>query len=247
MSEEHIIPPIKTDMADKTGYIDSHCHILPGIDDGARDVETSLAIAKKLIELGFDTIVATPHYYSHNESLEQFLERRNKSYSKVDFPESLTVITAAEVALEEGVSKKCDLQKLAIPGTDRILVELPMKKYSPRLPEELFDIKVRHGLVPVIAHFERYEHLFSDENYSDILSVDVLVFQISLFSLAKMRHRVFFKSLYNTGVDIVVGTDAHKIDFRLSDSEKGIRKLKKLTGDECERILQCEALDLDLH
>ncbi len=245
MLEERIIPPIRTDMVDKTGYTDSHCHILPALDDGARDVDTSLAIATKLIEFGFDTIVATPHYYNHNEPLEQFLERRNRAYSRVHFPECLNIIIGAEVALEEGLSKKCDLQKLAIADTDRILVEIPMKKYSPRLPEELFDIKVRHGLVPVIAHFERYEGLFSDENYSDILSLDGLVFQVSLFSLAKMKHRRFFKSLYNSGVDIVVGTDAHKMDFRLSDAEKGIGKLKKLTGDECERILRCEALELD--
>ena len=246
MSEANITPLIIADMScDKRGYTDSHCHILPGIDDGAKDVETSLEIASRLIELGFDTVVATPHYYNHREPVEEFLKRRNTCFEAMSFPDRLKVIPAAEVALENGVSKKCDLQKLIVPGTDRILVELPMKKYSRDIPEELFDIKFRHGLVPVIAHFERYESLFSDENYSDILSLDGLVFQVSLFSLAKMKHRKFFKSLYNTGVEIVTGTDAHKIDFRVSDSVKGIKKLRKLVGDDCERILRCEALALN--
>ena len=240
------MPPIIADMiCEKKGYTDSHCHILPGMDDGAKNAETSLEMASKLIELGFDTVIATPHYYNHREPVEDFLGRRKTCFEAMSFPNRLRVIPAAEVALEWGVSKKCDLQKLAIPGTDRILVELPMKKYSRNIPEELFDIKFRHGLVPVIAHFERYEALFSDENYSDILSLDGLVFQVSLFSLAKIKHRKFFKGLYNTGVEIVTGTDAHKIDFRVSDSAKGIKKLRKLAGDEYERILQCEALALN--
>ena len=119
-----------------------------------------------------------------------------------------------------------------------------MKKYSPRLAEELFDIKVRHGLVPIIAHFERYEALFSKDDYSDVLSVDDLIFQVSLFSLAKMGHRKFFKSLYNSGVEIVVGTDAHKVDFRVTDSEKGIKKLAKIAQDDFESIMRCDALKI---
>ena len=226
------------------GFVDSHCHILPGIDDGAKDEAMSMEIATKLSELGFETVVATPHYYNHRESVDDFISKRNAAYNKVNFSDKLNVFLAAEVALEEGMSKKCDLTQLAIPNTDRILVEFPMKKYSPRLAEELFDIKVRHGLVPIIAHFERYEALFSKDDYSDVLSVDDLIFQVSLFSLAKMGHRKFFKSLYNSGVEIVVGTDAHKVDFRVTDSEKGIKKLAKLAQDDFESIMRCDALKI---
>jgi len=226
-------------------YVDSHCHILPGIDDGAKDETVSVSIASKLVSLGFGTVIATPHYYNHKEPVEEFVSRRNEAFTKVDFPEELNVLLAAEVAIEEGVSKKCDLAKLAIPGTNRILVEFPMKKYSSRFAEELFDIKVRHGLTPVVAHFERYDALFSNEDYSDILSLDGLVFQVNLFSMAKMGSRRFFRNLYNAGVDIITGTDAHKIDFRITDAEKGMKKLEKLIEfDDYERILQCEALGL---
>lgn len=227
------------------GFVDSHCHILPGIDDGAKDEMVSLDIASNLLSLGFSTVIATPHYYNHSESLEDFLAKRNSAFEKVNFPENLNVILAAEVAIEEGMSKKCDLSKLAIQNTNKILVEFPMKKYSARLAEELFDIKVRHGLVPIVAHFERYESLFSKEDYSDILSLDDLIFQVSLFSLAKMGHRKFFKSLYNADVEIVTGTDAHKTDFRICDSEKGIKKLSKFVDEsDYEKILRCDALGL---
>lgn len=229
------------------GYTDSHCHILPGIDDGARDENASLEIASKLIDLGFDTVIATPHYYNHSESVDSFVERRNKAYEKVRLFDNLKIVPAAEVALESGVSKKCDLEKLAIPGTDRILVELPMKKYDHRFLDELFDIKVRHGLVPIIAHFERYGSYFEADDYSELLSLDGTIFQISLFSLVKMRHRSFFKRLYATDVDIIVGTDAHKIDFRLADLPKAMKKLEKIvSSDQFGRILRCEALGLSL-
>ena len=226
-------------------YVDSHCHILPGIDDGAKDETVSLDIASKLVSLGFGTVIATPHYYNHRESVEEFVSRRNEAFSRVNFPEELKVLLAAEVSIEEGMSKKSDLTKLVIPGTDRILVEFPMKKYSPRLAEEIFDIKVRHGLTPVVAHFERYDALFTNEDYSDILSLDGLIYQVNLFSLAKMGSRKFFRNLYNAGVEIITGTDAHKTDFRITDSEKGMKKLEKLVEcDDYERILRCEALGL---
>ena len=60
--------------------IDWHSHILPGIDDGSRDVSESLALIEKLSEQGVDTVVATPHFYADDNSVDAFLEKRNKAY-----------------------------------------------------------------------------------------------------------------------------------------------------------------------
>ena len=62
--------------------IEMHCHIIPGIDDGSQDIETSLKMIERLQKQGARKIVLTPHYYSDNISLDDFLKRRDKAEHK---------------------------------------------------------------------------------------------------------------------------------------------------------------------
>ena len=63
--------------------IDFHTHILPGIDDGSRNVEMSLRMLAAQREQQVDEIVATPHFYAQKDSVEEFLLRRQRSYEKL--------------------------------------------------------------------------------------------------------------------------------------------------------------------
>ena len=63
--------------------IDFHTHILPGIDDGSRNVEMSLRMLAAQREQQVDEIVATPHFYAQKDSVEEFLLRRQCSYEKL--------------------------------------------------------------------------------------------------------------------------------------------------------------------
>ena len=84
--------------------IDAHIHILPCIDDGSNSVETSKEMLKLLKEQGVDKIIATPHYYNHREeSVADFLEKRQKAYEELSSPENM--LLGAEVAIEHGLSK----------------------------------------------------------------------------------------------------------------------------------------------
>ena len=60
--------------------VDFHSHILPGIDDGAKDVETSVKMLELAKSQGIHTIIATPHYYPNKKKLEDFLSARAESY-----------------------------------------------------------------------------------------------------------------------------------------------------------------------
>ena len=62
---------------------DFHCHILPGIDDGAADVKESVELIKMQLSQGVRNIVATPHYRKHEMSVEKFIKRRNEAYNKL--------------------------------------------------------------------------------------------------------------------------------------------------------------------
>ena len=63
--------------------IDIHTHILPGMDDGARDVKEALSLIDLLRKQGVSGAVLTPHYYPHEETVNEFLKRREEAYSKI--------------------------------------------------------------------------------------------------------------------------------------------------------------------
>ena len=65
------------------GVIDFHSHILPGIDDGSRNVETSIGMLRMCKEHGVDTMIATPHFYADSNTVERFIDSRQKAYDKV--------------------------------------------------------------------------------------------------------------------------------------------------------------------
>ena len=76
--------------------IEMHCHILPGIDDGSPDVETSLKMIEALKEQGAKKIVLTPHYYSNEISYSDFIKFRDESLNKLlaELPALLVVASA---------------------------------------------------------------------------------------------------------------------------------------------------------
>ena len=59
--------------------IDWHSHVLPALDDGSHSIAQSLEMLTMLKEQGVDTVIATPHFYANDESVEKFLERRERS------------------------------------------------------------------------------------------------------------------------------------------------------------------------
>ena len=100
---------------------DYHCHILPGFDDGAVDAETSLEMINIMKEQGVERIIATPHFYAHEErSLTEYLLRREDAYeSMAELAEMQNIVLpnialGAEVAIEHGISKIHGIDKLAI-------------------------------------------------------------------------------------------------------------------------------------
>ena len=137
--------------------IDLHCHILPGLDDGAPDLEASLALAVRAVEEGIDTIAATPHvndrYAVGPESMAQGVGTLNVALARRELP--LAVLPGAEVAIEKiGALDDSTLRRLTLGGTNCLLVETPYSHSVPFLEEILFELQVA-GFRPMLAHPER--------------------------------------------------------------------------------------------
>lgn len=141
--------------------IDLHCHILPGIDDGSRNMEESLAMAKMAVESGVRAIAATPHcsipdrYDNYNgpELLER-MELFKEYLQKEEIP--LQVYPGMEVYATEELPELLKAGKLmTIAGSRYLLVEFGFHE-DPEWVEILLETILNQNYVPLVAHPERY-------------------------------------------------------------------------------------------
>jgi protein-tyrosine phosphatase len=144
--------------------IDLHCHILPGLDDGARDIAESVEIARRAAEDGTRTIVATPHVREdHPYELGEIEVRTRAVNARLeDEGVDVRVVTGAEVAL----SRVADLDDSALAGLclgrgPYLLVESPYLPATVLLEAAIDDLQKR-GIRPVLAHPERSPTFMGD-------------------------------------------------------------------------------------
>lgn len=140
------------------GYVDLHCHPVPGVDDGAPDEETALALLRGLHDLGFSVVVATPHMRSalFDNTREDILAAFGRlSPALAGAPSLPEVLLSSEHYLDDVVFRRLMLgQALPYPGERAVLIELNNGSFPQHLEHRLLDLR-RHGLLPVIAHPER--------------------------------------------------------------------------------------------
>lgn len=199
---------------------DYHCHILPNMDDGADDVETSLEMINIMKEQGVERIIATPHFYAHEErSLTQYLLRREDAYECIEDLAAAqnialpNIVLGAEVAVEHGISKIPGIQQLAYEDTDMILLELPYRDYEDWMSEEINAIASEYGLKIILAHIHRYLAYYTPENFEKILKTDA-IFQFNNEVFLMERECALIKQLLDSGNKIIFGSDAHNTDTR---------------------------------
>jgi protein-tyrosine phosphatase len=215
--------------------IDMHCHILPGVDDGARDVETSLAMLEASRAQGVQYMVATPHFYATRDRVDTFLDRRReaweilKSRMGADYP---GIVLGAEVAFFRGISRAERLEALKIEGTDCLLLEMPFRPWSEDDVDEVSEILEKHGYTIILAHIERYLAMRGNADYiGNLLELPVLA-QINAESLLDWRQRGKLIKMVRNGQVHLLGSDCHGIHHRPPNLGEGREILRKKTGTE---------------
>ena len=138
--------------------IDLHCHLLPGIDDGAPDLETALAMARIAVADGIEVIACTPHIYpglyeNNGPAIRQAVAELQRRLVEADIPLQLTYGADTHIArdLEDGLRSG---RVPSLHGSRYFLLEPPHHVAPPRLGEIVFNLLVA-GYVPVITHPER--------------------------------------------------------------------------------------------
>lgn len=192
------------------GTVDFHTHILP-IDHGSRDLDMAVGQMQLLRDAGISAVVATPHFYAHNErAVSDFLARRDaaaKALCEAVGEGAPRLYLGAEVLVSRGVSEMEGLSELAIRGTDVILLEMPLGGWSDGHLREVEKIASR-GLVPMLAHLDRYPLPMLDSLYDD----PRYLYQVNLGALLGFsRVACYFRRMLRDGAIAALGSDLHGI------------------------------------
>lgn len=199
-------------------YIDLHSHVIPYIDDGAKDLDTAVAMVEACTSQGIKTIVCTPHFRRLNEkSVLSFIEKRAemlellKSELKRRNMEVPDFRLGAEVCFDCDLSEIENIEKLAIEGTNYILIEMPDILWQNWVLDYLFNLYAQKNLIPIIAHVERYDQ--PKEIIEKLKRLEVY-FQVnaSMF-LGKRELKKGLKMLKNNEIHFIA-SDSHNMSMR---------------------------------
>lgn len=231
--------------------IDLHCHILPGVDDGAQTLEDSLAMAEKAISQGITHILCTPHhnngkYTNPKQSVIPRVAQLQEELDKRQLP--LTVLEGQEVHITGDLLE--DMSRDEILFTDLedtyILIEFPTIDI-PAFTEQLFFELRKRGKIPVIVHPERNAKFREDPNrLIPFLDMGVLA-QLTAPSYVG----TFGKSIQKTAKEMVkhnlvqmVASDAHGVTKRSFYLKEAFEAIEKDFGQEKVLAMQQAAKDL---
>lgn len=165
---------------------DMHAHLLPGIDDGAQDMETTLELAKGLVSLGYKKLIATPHvlwemYPNTPDIIKSGRDRVREEFQKEGV--HLELDAAAEYFMDDHFAEALKEKETFLTLKDNLmLVEFSMVTAPFDLKEILFDLQMQN-YQPVIAHPERYIYLRHNKQFYEELKSDGCLFQVNLLSL----------------------------------------------------------------
>lgn len=214
--------------------IDWHSHILPGMDDGSKNVEESLCLMKMLAGQGVDAVVATPHFYANDESVDSFLERRAVSAETLQahLSDSLPeVLLGAEVSYYPGISRMSDLRRLKIEGTQLLLLEMPMSKWTEYTVNELMELSCSGEMKIVLAHVERYLSYQSAEVLERLFDSSLLM-QANATFFTQLSSRRKALRLLSDGVIRFLGSDTHNTKTRPPMIGKAVEVIQRKFGDD---------------
>jgi len=228
-----------------TNFVDIHCHLLPMIDDGAKSLEESLAMAEIAVGDGIETTVVTPHQlgsYNHNqgEAIRRRTEQLQLHLQANGIP--LTVLPGADVRIEEGMIGKItrgEVLTLADRGR-HVLLELPHEMYFPLEP--VLDALTDAGLAGILSHPERNQGLLKQPAFVESLVDYGCLMQVTAGSLMGTFGRASQEMAeWMLREDLVhfLATDAHGPQSRRPLMRRAYEHAARMIGEDAAIAMCC--------
>ncbi|MBO4267659.1 MAG: capsular biosynthesis protein [Lachnospiraceae bacterium] len=226
-----------------TDITDIHCHIIPGVDDGARDMEQSIRMLHIMHDEGIRSVIATYHYHpGHMEADADTVRKRFDRLCELaasdDKISDMKLFPGCEVYYYPSIIEWLDEGRiLTLAGSDYVLLEFSYTIDKRQMEEAVVSVR-NAGYIPVIAHVERYSSLTTDHGGIDDLITRGAYIQVNAEALySGFRTKSFVKRLLKEEKVHFIATDAHDTSSRapLIDRAAGYVE-KKYTEEYCNRI-----------
>jgi protein-tyrosine phosphatase len=216
--------------------IDTHLHILPGIDDGPETVQEAVQLARVLIREGIHSAIATPHYndefsrypaaeiQSRVYDLQQVLDREN-------IP--LQLFAGHEVLIKPGMVEDIQTGRIAtLNGSRYLLLELWNDIWMPQTEQAIFELRIC-GFIPIIAHPERNRVIQQDSTHLVTLIRNGALAQLTANGLIGALGKSIRRSavtLLKKGLIHCIATDAHNLYGRTPSLTPSLQLARELVG-----------------
>lgn len=196
---------------------DVHSHLLPGIDDGAQNMEESIEMIQGFAAAGYKRLVTTPHimgdfYQNTPEIIGAKLQEVRNAIAEAQI--DIHIEAAAEYYLDETFIEKLDkAEPLLTFGNRYVLFETSYMNEPAQLKEVIFQLKA-NNYQPVLAHPERYVYLYDSFKKLEEIAATGVLLQINILSLTayySKQSRKIAQRLIDAEMVSMIGSDCHKM------------------------------------
>ncbi len=222
-------------------YIDLHSHILPGVDDGAENVQQTMEMLQIAYEEGIRCMIATPHFHPHRghkspETMKRKVALVRKLAEKID--PKFRIYLGTEIYFTQEIPEQLKKREvLTINGTRYVLVEFSPSDSYEHIYKSIQQLQM-YGYEVIVAHVERYENVRSNLSCAEELVKMGALLQINTGSIVGKYGKEAKKYVYSLmEQDLVfgVGTDAHNAFSRSPKIKKAADLIEKKYGKEYRR------------
>ncbi len=239
--------------------LDIHSHILPCVDDGAKNPDDSLTLLKMMQSQGITHVIATPHFYPNDDTLEEFKARVANAQkllcgANADIPK---IIVGCELFYFTGISKSDLIKEFTIGQSNYILLEPNPFLISKTLMNEILYLRDELGLTPIIAHIERYYKSKGYKDFIKFIKENNILCQVNAGSFFDKYYNRTLQKLFKNNVVTFIATDTHSLRrppllsnalnevekrFSVSEKERILSNLQTLLS-EITKKEQCDEIE----
>ena len=212
--------------------IDLHCHLLPGIDDGSKDMETSLRLAKEAVKNGITHALLTPHhmngvYTNHKRDVIRLTEKFQKEITDAGI--ELAVFPGQEVRINGNLLQSLDDDDIlfADEGNKYLMLEFPDDDVPTYTNDMIYQLQMR-GIVPIIVHPERNTKIMKHPELLFDLLAKGCISQITASSyVGRFGEKVetFTRQLIQAGQAYIFDSDTHDLSGRKYEMNEAFKKM----------------------
>lgn len=236
-------------MTEQTGYLDLHSHILPGVDDGSKNWDMTMQMLQMVYDQGVRHIVATPHNIpghdkQDNGMIRALVEETNERARQIT--PDLEILCGNEILYRRGIPEEIAADHILTLSDSRyLLVEFYPGELYLEVYQGLREL-IEAGYCPIIAHMERVQALFEDEEKVwEVIKLGALI-QVNTKSLMGGffdRRSARLRKYIEKNMVHFLGSDCHNTTERPPLMKDCIEKLCKKLPESCLTRILCENRD----